>query len=258
MDFTFDPETKRAEDKVDDVPIDWLDYAHVEKCTNVKELLLIQATLESGNSGSYPQLERSVHERILAVATPVERGRYLAQRGILPEGEAERAARAAAAFAGELHAAEAEALRAPPARRELPPVRGPPDAAVGSSTGKRGASTVAAAAAPAAGAPEGGGGRVEPKAAPIQQQYKKWESFDTEEALRKADEELAAQVRWRPPSPPPPYPPLPLPPLPPFSRALSYPPARTRTEPHPTGRRAGGRAPGASGGGRGRRRGAAR
>jgi hypothetical protein len=189
----------------DAVPIDWLEYSHVEKCTSFKELLLIQGALAAGDSGtgSYPALEKAVHERILAVATPAERGRYYAQRGILPDGEAERAARVAAAYAGELRAAEAEVLRAPPGRRELPPVRGPPAAPTGSSSGKRGGggASEAAAAAPVAalGGGGGGGGRVEPKAAPLQHQYKKWESFDTEEALRKADEELAAEVRKHPP-----------------------------------------------------------
>ena len=54
------------------------------KCTSFKELLLIQGSLESGESGNFPQLEACVHDRILAVATPAERGRYFAQRGILP------------------------------------------------------------------------------------------------------------------------------------------------------------------------------
>ncbi|CAF0712360.1 unnamed protein product [Brachionus calyciflorus] len=58
VDFVADAKKKH------DVPLEHLDFKHVEKCENVKELEKIYRVLISGVEGKYPDLENFVHEKI--------------------------------------------------------------------------------------------------------------------------------------------------------------------------------------------------
>lgn len=55
------------------VRVEMLDYAYVNKCSNLNELRAILSTLESGKEGSYPQLEEHVRQRIFKVAPSTRR-----------------------------------------------------------------------------------------------------------------------------------------------------------------------------------------
>ncbi|XP_059163261.1 sperm-associated antigen 1-like [Physella acuta] len=68
-----------------DIPLSHLDYAYIEKCTDVKELEKIIRILRSGDEGKYPELEKCAEKRLLTLNP---KSRVLRQEGpILRPGD---------------------------------------------------------------------------------------------------------------------------------------------------------------------------
>lgn len=181
-------------------PVEHLDYDYVSSISDVKELRRIQEAVESKRFGVFPDLERHIEARLLAVMTPQELLSYNIARGHTPDEDVLKGHTMAAAYVKDLHSAEGVVLNKAgggggAGDRKLPPVRGAPTGSqqLGSSTNSK------TLAPQGGGGEEGGGGkRTEAKAAPLASQYKKWSEFDVDKAITAADEEAAKKVRWWP------------------------------------------------------------
>jgi len=90
-----------------DVPIEHLDYAYVEKCSDLRELKDILTVLESGKEGKYPELERTTEERMLEVMSPAERKRYIVLKSEPTPVEEDEAVDDVAAWLAEITEADA-------------------------------------------------------------------------------------------------------------------------------------------------------
>ena len=90
--------TPASKANLPDVPIDHLDYAYINKCTNSKELKDILEVLRSGKEGRWFDLEKACEEKMIAALPPKERKLYLAQITEPTYEERETAAGDIAAF----------------------------------------------------------------------------------------------------------------------------------------------------------------
>ncbi|XP_033164498.1 sperm-associated antigen 1 [Drosophila mauritiana] len=58
------------------IPVHYLDFAHVEKCTNAREMEKIVQILRSGEEGHYPDLQRCAEEKLKALKPDSKLFRY--------------------------------------------------------------------------------------------------------------------------------------------------------------------------------------
>ncbi|XP_039493247.1 sperm-associated antigen 1 [Drosophila santomea] len=58
------------------IPLHYLDFAHVEKCTNAREMEKIVQVLRSGQEGHYPDLQRCAEEKLKALKPDSKLFRY--------------------------------------------------------------------------------------------------------------------------------------------------------------------------------------
>ena len=68
--FQQDPQIESL--PVEEYLVEHLDYQYIGKCTDIKELQLLQNVLEIGKEGFYPQLLEFLKERIQTIQ-PVEK-----------------------------------------------------------------------------------------------------------------------------------------------------------------------------------------
>jgi hypothetical protein len=71
--------TPASNAELPDVPIDHLDYAYINKCTDCKELKDILQVLRSGKEGRWFDLEKACEEKMISTMPPKERKLYIAQ-----------------------------------------------------------------------------------------------------------------------------------------------------------------------------------
>lgn len=178
-----------------------LEYGYVESCTSAPELLALLRELQSGKHGLYPDLEKSIEERLLKVMSDVDRKRYIALKG--PTRAEEDEARASvnswmssmSALGKKGAAADAENSEKRGAAETLPPVRGAPRGALGQGSSSKAAP--AAAALPAAADEGAPSKKIDSKAKPFKDFYGQWDKFDVDAALSDADKQVAEEVRAR-------------------------------------------------------------
>lgn len=113
--------------KMKRIDVDMLDYAYVEKCTDVDELKGILALLRSGKEGRYPHLETTTEERLLALLPTRECERIRRMRAEPTQQELATAADELLAWSTHMdgtHTALQEHKKSAGRSRRLPPVRG--------------------------------------------------------------------------------------------------------------------------------------
>lgn len=198
-----------------EVPIEHLDYSYVEKCQDPHELKQILALLKSGKEGKFPALEQTVEDRMLSLLPASERATWIAMTRdptyydrMLARKEVEeflqslgQGTDSKGTQAGSGSSPSASTVQGKPLKKErvLPPVRGMPEYTGSSTQAGIPTSSTAGAEKTANNHMNEVSHRMEPKAEPIAKQYEKWETmqrtFDLDDALAKAEQDLAAMVR---------------------------------------------------------------
>ena len=210
-----------AEDDGEDqreVPVEHMDYAYVDKCTDWKYLKRILAVLKSGKEGRYFRLEEHTQARMLEMMPKKERVKWHALNTEPTRDEVDEAQANLASWLDDVNAGDKELSKAASTRAsvlgdshdifdrtDLPPVRQAASTTVGgmSVTGVGGAGVEEEKTNhPAAGAKAGkpvlmgsGTGRVRTKEDPrkktFKEYYDSWDKFNVEELERKMDVSVA-------------------------------------------------------------------
>ncbi len=159
---------KKPEDE--NVPIEHLDYAYVEKCADPHELHRILRVLKSGREGRYFELEKFVEKQMIAVMAPDDKAKYLALTLEPSHDEVRTAATDVADFVAQVKADDAELAESGSASNIARPPRSATSAVLSASSIPK---QVASAA-------ESVPSRVDWKQGDMSAYYKKWGSFNPE------------------------------------------------------------------------------
>ena len=185
-----------------EIDVAHLDFSYIEKCTSASELLNLQRELRTGKHGLYPALEVAIETRLLATMSDVDRRRYLTLKGPtrVEEDEAKDGVKAWMSSMASLEAATKKEVAAAGVEKVttlLPPVRGTPRGALGMGSSSSSSSKALQSM------PETkqdvktsvSVGKLDSKAQPFKEFYDRWDQFDVDAELSKAETQMAEEVR---------------------------------------------------------------
>ena len=163
---------KKIEDE--NVPIEHLDYAYVEKCTDAHELHSILRVLKSGREGRYFELEKFVEQRMMDTMSPEDKSKYIALTVDPSRDEVRTAATDVADFVSQVKADDAELASS----GSVSNIARPPRSAT--------TATLTASATPklVSDMPQSAPQRVDWKQGDMASYYEKWGSFNPDEVSK--------------------------------------------------------------------------
>lgn len=165
------------------IDVEMLDYAYVEKCTDIDELKGILAMLRSGKEGRYPHLERVTEDKILSLLPERERDRINRMRSEPSPQELSTEKEELLSWTQQVDAKHKALQERKSLNRRLPPVRGKPQSDEPSSAAKL-ITEIKQTTSTAADANE-----HKPKQAIPAYDFRAWEKYNVDKALEELDAE---------------------------------------------------------------------
>lgn len=215
--------TVNDNDNLPDIPIEHLEYSYVEKCSNRTELENILLVLKSGKHGKFEMLEKTVEDRMLTLMTPYDRNKWIAMNRDPTWNEKQQASKEVFDWLNKMSTvmhnnntpeednnanSTNEYTKNKSTAHHLPPVRGsqPNSSVVPLSVGSSSASITPSSSSSSSSrlqltndtAPNTSGSNIgtssgpkrDSKAEPFDQYYKRWENYDVEGELSKAEQQI--------------------------------------------------------------------